>query len=278
MKLNSLVVRILDSFGAFEKVSDRTYIGQYTKNIECCSSELALLFDNGHEIVCDACNIYLYPNSVLASFPKGKYTKMLFYLLEEQLYLLSLFVGHCDVLSFDCKVFRKEGERHLRFRRIVNYPPLLRWVVGLYQLVSQSYDLMKQHFVIPIQQIIYRYDFILEMLLRSGDKHRTDALNSIQYGKVNLIVGKLLKDLIIPVRIVIRHIAQFSILATETEMVSLAFDGINDRSNLPEAVTACRLSENHDKKLQQVKCFTHLSPSCHYIMPAKTLLGRKLTS
>ena len=266
---------------------------------------------------------------------------MLFYPPEEQFHLPSLFVEHCNILSLDRKVICKECERPLQFRSIVNYSPQLRWVLGLCQLTSQSYGLIKQHIVIPIQQFISSHNIVLEMSLRSDDKHGTDALDSIQsskvivafvkdierirfvrylihcihimklrlgnvdvcrnlsdhikqgvhldsalgfaevcpleqthakiyrrriervelaienerpcdslaLGKINHMVGKLLKDLVISVGISIRQIAQFYGTATETEMIALTLDGINDRSDFPEGVTACKLSEHHDKKL-----------------------------
>ena len=67
---NSLIIRILDSFRAFEKVSDEGLVGQdsaqYSKDIECRSSKLAVVLDNGHEAVCDDCNIYLYNPLILS--------------------------------------------------------------------------------------------------------------------------------------------------------------------------------------------------------------------
>jgi len=345
LQLNSLIIRILDSFRAFEKVSDRSLVGQYStqhsEDIECRSSKLAVVLNNGHEAVCDDCNIYLYSHSVLAGSQKGEHAKMLFYPPEEQFNLPSLLVEHRYVLSLDRKVVGKECERPLQFRSIVNYSPQLRWVLLLGQWALKPCGLVKQNIVVPIQQIISRYDFILEMLLRSDDEHRADALNPVQSGKVvisfvkdierirliwylihclhivkfrfrnvnvcrnlcdyikqcmhfdsalglsevcplekthtkvyrrrikrielsvefkrscdslalskiNHIVGKLLKDLAIPVRIGIRNIAQLYVSATETEMVALTLDGINDRSDLPGAVTARKLSEHHNKKL-----------------------------
>ena len=163
--MNSLIVRILDSFRAFEKVSDRGLVGQdsaqYSEDIEHCSSKLTVVLDNGHEAVCDDCNIYLYSHSVLAGSPKGEHAKMLFYPPEEQFNLPSLLIEHCNVLSLDRKVIRKECERPLQFRSIVNYSPQLRRVLGLCQLASQSYGLIKQHIVIPIQQFISSNDFVL---------------------------------------------------------------------------------------------------------------------
>lgn len=266
---------------------------------------------------------------------------MLFYPPEEQFNLPSLFVEHCNVLSLDCKVIRKECERPLQSRSIVNYPPLLRWVLGLCQLASQSYGLIKQHIVVPIQQFISSHDFVHEMILRSDDKHGTDALNSIQSGKVivafvedierirlvrylihyihimklrlcNVIVGrnlsdhikqgvhpdsalgfaevcpleqthaeiyrrriervehaienewpcdslalgkidhmvgKLLKYLVISVDVSIRQIAQLYVTTTKTEMVALTLDGVNDCQYFSKTVTASELSEHHDKEL-----------------------------
>jgi hypothetical protein len=75
------------------------------------------------------------------------------------------------------------------------------------------------------------------------------SCDSLALSKVNHIVGKLFKDLVIPVRIGIRHIAQLYVSATETEMVALTLDGINDCRNFSEAVTSRKLSEHHDKEL-----------------------------
>ena len=63
------------------------------------------------------------------------------------------------------------------------------------------------------------------------------------------IVGKLLKDHVIPARIGITHITQLYVSATETEMVVLTLDDINDCCEFSEALTSYRLSEPHDKKL-----------------------------
>ncbi len=345
MKLNSLIIRILDSFGVFKKVSDGGLVGQdsaqNSEDIERCSSKLTVVLDDGHEAVCDDCNIYLYSHSVLAGSPKGEHAKMLFYPPEEQFHLPSLLVEHCNILSLDRTVIRKECERPLQFRSIVNYPPQLRWVLGLCQLSSQSYGLIKQHIVVPIQQFISSHNFVLEMILSSDDKHGTDALDSIQsgkvivsfvkdierirlvrylihcihimklclgnvnigrnlsdhikqgvhldsalgfaevcpleqthaeiyrrriervelaienerpcdslaLGKVNHMVSKLLKYLVISVGVSIRQIAKLYVSTTKTEMVALTLDGINDCSDFPETVTARELSEHHDKEL-----------------------------
>lgn len=45
---------------------------------------------------------------------------------------------------------------------------------------------VKHHIDIPIQEFISSYNFALKMLLRSDDKHGTNALDSIQSGKVIL--------------------------------------------------------------------------------------------
>ena len=164
--MNSLIIRILDSFGAFKKVSDGGLVGQdsaqNSEDIKSRSLEQAVVLDDGHEAVCDDCNIYLYSHSVLAGSPKGEHTKMLFYPPEEQFHLPSLFVEHCNILSLDRKVICKECERPLQFRSIVNYPPQFKWVLGLCQLTSQSYGLIKQHIVIPIQQFISSHNIVLD--------------------------------------------------------------------------------------------------------------------
>ena len=299
------------------------------------------MLDDGHEAVCDDCNIYLCSHSVLARSAKGEHPKMLFYPPEEQFHLPSLLVEHCNILSLDRKVIRKECERPLQFRSIVNYPPQLRCVLGLCQLSSQSYGLVKQHIVVPIQQFISSHNCVLEMILCSDDKHGTDALYSIESGKVivafvkdielirlvrypihcihvmklrlgnvnvgrNLsdhikqgvhldsalgfaevcpleqthaeiyrrriervelaienerpydslalgkvdhVVGKLLKYLVVSVGVIIRQIAQLYVSATETEMVTFTLNGINDCRHFSKTVTVRELSEHHDKML-----------------------------
>ena len=83
------------------------------------------------------------------------------------------------------------------------------------------------------------------------------SCDSLALSKVNHRVGKLLKDIVILVRIGIRHIAKLYVSTTETEMVAFTLDGINDRSNLHEAVTALKLSEHHDKKLISIGEVSH---------------------
>ncbi len=190
MKLNSFIIHILDRFGSFEKVSEGGLVGldsaQYSEGIERSFSKLTVMLDNCNETVCYNCNIYLYSHSVLAGSLKGKNTNMLFYPLEEKLYLPSLLVEHCNIPSLDCKVICKECER---------------------------------------------------------------PCYSLALGKVDHVVGKLLKNTIISVGISIRQIAQLYVSVTETEMVALTLDGVNDCRNFSEAVTARKLSEHHDKEL-----------------------------
>ena len=179
MKLNSLIIHILDRFRTFKKVSDWSLVGrdsaQHSENIKSRSLELAVVLDNGHEAVCDDCNINLYPHSILSGSPKGKNSEVLLYPPEEKFNL----VEHCDILSLDCKVFGKECE----------HPLLLGWVLLLGHRAFKPYGLVKQNVIVPVQQILSRYDFIFEMLFRSDDEHRTDALNPVQSGKV--VISKI---------------------------------------------------------------------------------------
>lgn len=73
--------------------------------------------------------------------------------------------------------------------------------------------------------------------------------DSLALSKVNHVVGKLLKYLVISVGVSIRQIAQLYVTATETEMVALTLDGVNNCRNFSEIITACKLSEHHDKEL-----------------------------
>lgn len=109
--MSSLIIRILDSFGAFKKVSDGGHVGkypaQYPEDIERCPSKLTVVLNNGHEAICDDCNIYLYSHSVLVGSPKGEHTKILFYPPEEVPPAISAYRA-LNVISFDRKVIGKE--------------------------------------------------------------------------------------------------------------------------------------------------------------------------
>lgn len=281
MKLNSLIIRILDSFGAFEKVSDRCLVGQdsaqYSDDIERCSSKLAVVLDDSHEAVCDDCNIYLYSHSVLTGSPKGEHAEMLFYPPEEQFNLPSLFVEHCNVLSLDRKVIRKRtdalnsiqsGKVIVAFVKDIERIRLIRYLIHRLHIVEFRFrnvnvcrnlrDHIKQgvHLgsalgfaeVCPLEQThaeIYRRR--IERVELAIENER--PCDSLALGKVDHMVGKLLKYLVISVGVSIRQIAQLYVSATETEMVALALDGINDCSDFSEAITARELSEHHDKEL-----------------------------
>ena len=73
--------------------------------------------------------------------------------------------------------------------------------------------------------------------------------DSLALGKVNHMVGKLLKYLVISLGVSIRQIAQLYVAATKTEMVTLTLDSVNDCRNFSETITARELSEHHDKEL-----------------------------
>ena len=102
--------------------------------------------------------------------------------------------------------------------------------------------------VCPLEQAhadIYRRRFERVELAIENER----PCDSLALGKVDHVVGKLLKNTIISVGISIRQIAQLYVSVTETEMVALTLDGVNDCRNFSEAVTARKLSEHHDKEL-----------------------------
>jgi hypothetical protein len=103
--------------------------------------------------------------------------------------------------------------------------------------------------------------------------------DSLALGKVNHMVGKLLKYLVISVGVSIRQIAKLYVSTSETEMVALTLDGTNDRSDFPETVTARELSEHHNKELIPTGEMLHpLIAFASFFNAIKDLLGRKVTS
>ena len=75
-KLSGLFTYIINSLRGQEKISDERFVCQYsaddTKHIECGPAQLAVMFDDSHETVCDNRNINLYPHSVLCIAPEGR--------------------------------------------------------------------------------------------------------------------------------------------------------------------------------------------------------------
>ena len=126
---------------------------------------------------------------------------------------------------------KKESENILsgtsRMRFYI-YSPQLRWVLLLGQWALKPYGLVKQNIFVPIQQIISRYDFILEMLLRSDDEHRANALNPVQSGKV---VISFVKD--------IERIRLIWYLIHCLHIVKFRFCNVNLCRNLSDYIKQC---------------------------------------
>jgi hypothetical protein len=75
------------------------------------------------------------------------------------------------------------------------------------------------------------------------------SVNSLALSKIDHEVGKLFEYLVVPVHIGIGKIAQFNLSSAKSEMVTLAFDRVNDARNLPETVTGSQLPKHHNKQL-----------------------------
>lgn len=74
-------------------------------------------------------------------------------------------------------------------------------------------------------------------------------VESLALSEPNHMIGKLLKDPVIPVGIGVCDIAQLDIAGSKTEMVALILDGVNDADDLPKAVAAGKLAKHHHQKL-----------------------------
>jgi hypothetical protein len=74
-------------------------------------------------------------------------------------------------------------------------------------------------------------------------------VNSFALSKIDHVKCKLFKYLVVPVYIGVGKVAQFNFPFAKSEMVTLAFDRINDTRDLPETVTGSQLPIHHYKQL-----------------------------
>ena len=101
-------------------------------------------------------------------------------------------------------------------------------------------------------------------------------VQSLALRKIDHIVSKLFKYLVIPVRIGVGNIAKLYVSVAKSEMVTLILDGINDANDFSEAVTAGKLSEHHHKKLAPAcECLHILVPIVLLDDSIKYSLGQK---
>ena len=186
--MNRLITYIWQFFWTIEQVSDWSLIRQhsayYSQDIECRPVELAVVFYNGYQAVCDNRNINLYSHSILGIAPEERYPEMLLYPSEEQFHLPSLFVQQGNVSSLEYKVICQERKRPLQFRSIVDYPPESTRILLLGLIARKAYRLVKQNVIRRIKQVLSINNLVVEMGLLSDDKVGVDDVDSIQPGKV----------------------------------------------------------------------------------------------
>ena len=193
MKFNSLIIRIYDSFGAFEKVSDGGLVGQdaaqYSEDIERCSSKLTVMLDDGHEAVCADCSynfvleIILRPNDkhrtdALHSIQSGKVIAA--FVKEIERFRLIRYLIHCLHIV-------KSSFRNVNVCR--NMSDYIKQCMHLQSaLCLFEVSPLEQTHTKVYRRRIKRIELSIEFK-RSCD--------SLALGKINHIVGKLLKDLAI---------------------------------------------------------------------------------
>ncbi len=111
LELNRLITYIRQLFGTIEQVLDWSLVRQHSachsQDVECRPVELAVMFHNGYQTVCDNRNMDLYSHRILGIAPEERYPEMLLYPSEEQFHLPSLFVQPGKVIiAFVKDIFR----------------------------------------------------------------------------------------------------------------------------------------------------------------------------
>jgi len=193
--LKSIIIYIINSLGGQKNISYVRFICQYsandTKHIECRPAQLAVIFRNSHETVCDNCNINLHFHSVFRISPEGLDPEMLFYPPKKKFHLPALFVQHSDVFRIDDEVVGQECERPLKVGSIVNYPPQHERILFLGLIARKVYHLIKQDVILSVQKLFTINNFILEARFLSDDKVGANSVDCIQPCKV---IISLVKD------------------------------------------------------------------------------------
>ena len=195
-KLSGFFTYIINSLRGQEKISDERFVCQYsaddTKHIECGPAQLAVMFDDSHETVCDNRNINLYPHSVLCIAPEGRDAEMLLYPPKKEFHLPALLVQHSDVFRLDADVVSQERERSFKVGSIVNYPPQHAGILLPGLIASKAYRLIKQDVIRSIQKLFTINNSVLEVRLLSDDKVGADSVDCMQPCKV---IISLVKDI-----------------------------------------------------------------------------------
>ncbi len=194
--MKSIIAYIINSLGGQKKISDVRFVCQYstndTKHIECCPAQMAVIFYNSHETVCDNRNINLYSHSVFRIAPEGRDPEMLLYPPKKKFHLPALFVQHSNVFGFDDKVVGQKCERSLKVGSIVNDPSQSDRILFPGLVASKVYRLIQQDVILSVQKFFTINNFILEVRLLSNDKVGANCVDCIQPCKV---IISLVKDI-----------------------------------------------------------------------------------
>ena len=171
-----------------KEVTDRSLVKQgviqYAKHVERTFSQLAIVLHNGHNTVCDNCNVYLFSHRILSVVSEGLDSETLLYPAEEKFHLPSLLVEHGHILGLEFKVVRQEGESSFQLRCVINNPAQIGGIL-LFGLVSGKADcLVKEHVIAIIRQLSTINDLILEAGFLADYEVGTYSGNGVQPGQI----------------------------------------------------------------------------------------------
>jgi len=193
--LKSIITYIINSLGRQKKISDVRFVCQYSaddpKHIECCPAQVAVIFYDSQETVCDNRNINLYSHSVFRIAPEGSDPEMLLYPPKKKFHLPALFVKQSNVFRFNDKVVGQECERSLKVGSIVNDPSQNEGILFSGLVASKIYRLIKQDIILSVQKLFTINNFILEVRFPSDNKIGANSIDCIQPFKV---IISLVKD------------------------------------------------------------------------------------
>lgn len=131
---------------------------------------------NGNQAIGTDCSVDLNPDCCLGVTPKGLYTEVLLYPLEEEFHLPPVFVEQDNLFGGQVEIVGVEGERTLEFGNIGHYSPYAGRIVRGVALCGESHGLVTEDVPI-IVEILFVLNTVFRIAFFTDDEERAKLLN-----------------------------------------------------------------------------------------------------
>ena len=188
-------------FEWLEQVSDvvcgERRLAKDAQNLDDGSANFEVMLDDGNEAVGDNSDVDLYSDGILGLSPEFLDLEVLLNPLEEEFDLPSVLVQECDVLGRKVEVVRIICECPVKVFCIEDNASDGERIVLLVPLSREADGLVSQDIVLPLKQVISRFDNVFRFELLTYDEEGSRLLNGKEPGEVKVasvkhIAGKTL--------------------------------------------------------------------------------------